>query len=233
MQILVFLIFLAIGLALLYLGYLQQQKRRQELSSLAIQLGWQFDSSHDSSHEDRYPQFNIFRRGHSRYAYHTLRGQFEIAEKSWPVVMGDYHYRITSGSGKNRSTHTYRFSYLILELPHLRSCDLMIRQEGVLDKLAGMIGFDDIDFESVEFSDRFHVKSSEKKFAYDVLHPQMMEFLLDGNPPDIDIARRACCLYTGNSCWSPGKFIAILNWADKFFRLWPRYLIQSLEIDSQ
>lgn len=233
MQILIFLVFLVIVLIAGYLGYLQQQKRRQELSELATELGWRFDPSHDSSHEERYPQFGIFTRGHSRYAYHSLRGEFVIAGESWPVVMGDYHYRKTSGTGKNRRTRTYRFSFLILDLPHLHSCDLAVRQEGVFDKLAGMIGFDDIDFESAEFSDRFHVKSSDKKFAYDVLHPRMMEFLLDNSCPDIDIARRACCLYTNNRCWSPDQFKTYLHWADNFFGLWPRYLTQSLEMDSQ
>ncbi len=231
--IIIFIIFLAIGLTIAYFGHLQQQKRRQELSELAAELGWQFDSSQNPSHEDRYPQFAIFTRGHSRYAYHTLRGQTVIDGRVWPVVMGDYHFRETSGTGKNRSTHTYQFSYLLLELPFLRSCDLMVRQEGVFDKLAGMIGFDDIDFESAEFSDRFHVKSSDKKFAYDVLHPRMMEFLLDSDPPGIDIARRACCLYTGNRCWSPTKFRTTIRWANEFFRRWPQYVTESLEMISQ
>ena len=227
------LIALAIWAIVAYFGHLQMQKRRQELSELAAELGWHFDDSQNSSHEDRYPQFGVFTRGHSRYAYHTLRGQTVIEGRVWPVVMGDYRFRETSGSGKNRTTRTYSFSYLILELPFLRSCDLIVRKEGFFDKLAGMIGFDDIDFESAEFSDRFHVKSSDKKFAYDVLHPRMMEFLLDSDPPGIDIARRACCLYTGTSCWTPTKFKRTLHWANEFFGRWPSYVTDSLEPDSQ
>ena len=56
--------------------------------------------------------------------------------------------------------------------------DLLIRPEGFFDKVAGAFGFDDIDFESEEFSRAFFVKSSDKRFAYDVLHPRMLELLM-------------------------------------------------------
>ena len=49
--------------------------------------------------------------------------------------------------------------------------------EGLFDKLAGFVGFADINFESEEFSKRFHVKSDDKQFAYALIHPQMMEWL--------------------------------------------------------
>ena len=57
--------------------------------------------------------------------------------------------------------------------------------------------FDDIDFESDEFSRKFYVQSSDRKFAYDVLHPRMMEFLLQTTPPMIDVEGGALCLSGG------------------------------------
>ena len=39
-------------------------------------------------------------------------------------------------------------------------------------------GHDDIDFESAEFSRNFYVKSSDRKWAFDILHARAMEFLL-------------------------------------------------------
>jgi hypothetical protein len=44
--------------------------------------------------------------------------------------------------------------------------------------LADFLGFDEIKFESAEFSREFHVKSADRKWAYDVLNPRAMEFLL-------------------------------------------------------
>src|SRR5690606_33615252 len=116
MEILIFIVFAALGIVLLVCAYRQQQKRREQLSRFAAELGWQFDPSADSSIEDHYPQFGIFSRGHSRYAYNTMRGETTINGIRWPVVMGDYRYRQTSGSGKNRRTHTYYFSYLVLDM---------------------------------------------------------------------------------------------------------------------
>ena len=47
------------------------------------------------------------------------------------------------------------------------------------------MGFDDIDFESHEFSKKFVVRSKDKKFAYDFCNAQMIDYLL--GHPDINI----------------------------------------------
>ncbi len=220
--LLLFLVLAAVGG---YFSYLQQKQRREALAALAAQLGWHFVSQRDSSHDDEYAHFEIFRRGHSRYAYNTLIGKLRIDDRDFPAKMGDFQYRVRSGSGKSRRTRTYRFSYVILHLPFPRVPDLLVRPEGMFDQLAGVFGFDDIDFESAEFSRRFYVKSPDKRFAYAVIHPRMMEFLLESSPPTLDIEDRGCCLSDGRSRWTPGEFQAILQWAQRFFRLWPDHLI--------
>ena len=53
-----------------------------------------------------------------------------------------------------------------------------IRAEHWGDKLVQAIGFDDIDFESAEFSRKFFVKSPDKRWAYDVIHQETMDYLL-------------------------------------------------------
>jgi hypothetical protein len=222
----IFAIFIAFGI---YWGYQQQLKRREELGALAAKLAWSFDSGHDSGHDDQYGQFGVFQRGHSRYAYNTLRGNLEIGGQAWPARMGDYTYKVTSGSGKNRRTTTYRFSYLILHLPYGKTPSLTIRREGVFDKLAGAFGFDDIDFESEEFSRMFHVKSGDKRFAYEVIHTRMMEFMLSSGPPEIEIEHCACCMNDGGSTWSPEEFGHRVEWAKAFFELWPRHVTADLE----
>ncbi|MDY7011318.1 MAG: hypothetical protein SVV80_11300, partial [Planctomycetota bacterium] len=62
---------------------------------------------------------------------------------------------------------------------------LYIRREHFFDKLTEFFGFDDIDFESAEFSRKFFVKSPNKRWAYDVIHQRMMEYLLAA--PDFGI----------------------------------------------
>ncbi len=213
----------------IYLGYLAEKKRREEMGALARQLGWRFDPTRDRSHDDEYSHFEIFRRGHSRCAFNTLSGELTIDERNYPAKMGDFVYKITTHTCKSTQTRTYRFSYLILHLPFANVPDLLIRREGMFDKLAGAFGFDDIDFESAEFSKRFHVKSPDKKFAYDVIHPRMMEFFLADDSPTVDIELGRCCLSDGRRRWSPDEFHATLDWVARFIDLWPDHVTAQLE----
>ncbi len=226
-------LFLAIFAVGAYFAHQAQLRRQRELAALAARLGYQFDPAKDSTHDERYGHFGAFKQGHTRYAYNTLVGRLEVDGDHWPVQMGDYHYCVTHSNGKQTTTTTYRFSYALVETPHLGAPPLFVRREGLFDKLGGFLGFDDIDFESAEFSDRFHVKSSDKRFAYDVLHPRMMEFLLDGDPPKIDFQRAQCCLIRGTKTWTPDQFAATLDWAGQFFALWPKHLASVLEGNEQ
>ena len=142
--------------------------------------------------------------------------------------MGDFVYRITRSTGKGTSTRTYRFSYLIIHLPYRSVPDLLIRREGLFDKLAGVLGFDDIDFESAEFSRKFHVKGADKRFAYDVVHPRMMEFLMSSDVSGVDIENARCCHSDGTSRWEPHEFERRLGWVRRFFELWPDHVTAAL-----
>ncbi len=233
MDTLVKVMLVVVGLAVVgflgYLAWLAEKKRREALAALAQRLGWRFDHSRDKSHDDQYAHFEIFRRGHSRAAYNTLTGDLDIRGRPCPTKMGDFTYKVTSSTGKGTRTSTYRFSYVILHLPFAGVPDLLIRPEGLWDKLTDAFGFDDIDFESAEFSRRFHVKSPNKKFAYDVVHQRMMEFLLTGEPGAIDIERGRCCLSDARKRWEPQRFEDTLAWIGQFFDLWPEHVTDQLE----
>lgn len=221
-----------VGLALIgglgYLSWLAEKKRQEALAGLAKELGLRFDPGVDYDHDDEYAQFEIFRRGHARVARNTLHGSITLFDQGCDLVAGDYRYKVTSGSGKNRSTSTYHFSYLIVHLPW-DAPPLLIRPEGVFDKIKGAFGFDDIDFESAEFSRKFYVKSDDKRFAYDVLHPRMMELLLAAKPPMIDVEGGALCLSDGSRCWDVEKFKLHIKFLGQFCEQWPRHLLKELD----
>ena len=227
--VLIIVAVLLVGGVVAYLGYLAEKKRREAMAGLAARLGWYFDPSKDRSHDEEYAHFEIFRRGHSRAAYNTLTGDVEIDGRRWAAKMGDFIYKVTRHTGKTTTTQTYRFSYLILHLPFTSVPNMLVRPEGMFDKLAGAFGFDDIDFESAEFSRRFHVKSSDKRFAYDVIDPRMMEFLMAGDPPTVDIEFGRCCLSDGRRRWEPDQFERQLAWARAFFDRWPDHVTARLE----
>ncbi len=232
------LAFLAVGVVVIIAAiaaHRKEQQRREKMAALAAELGFRFDPGKNTYHDDEYAHFEIFRRGHSRVAHNTLTGMIDPVGHDGseglhplPVKMGDFTYKVTRSNGKTTTTHTYRFSYVILHLPYSRVPDLLIRPEGFFDRIAGVFGYADINFESAEFSRRFHVRSPDKKFAYDVCHPRMMEFLMQSGTPAIDIEHGRCCLSDGRTRWEPAEFRQILVWAKAFFEQWPEHLVREL-----
>lgn len=158
----------------------RERKRRAGLADFARQNGLQF-SQHDRWNLDRrYRGVGEIGRGHNRYAFDVIR------RENPAVTVFQYHFKTweTRTVRRGNRTVTQRYEkrhwrkYLVAELD-AHFPPLTIRPEGWFDKLAGFVGFDDIDFESEQFSSRYHVKSENKEFAYAVIHPQMMEYLMD------------------------------------------------------
>lgn len=232
---LIVLMVIGVGV-LIVLGAIHAQKKREErlaaLRAIADRRGWRFSELKYHDHDDRYSHFEIFRRGHSRAAYDTLAGSLEVFGESAYAQAGDFTYKITTSNGKTSSTTTYHFSYLIVELPLRPVPDVLVRAENLFDKVSSMLGFDDIDFESSEFSKRFCVKSPDKRFAYDLFTPRMMEFFLEGSPvpglPAIDMENSRVCFSDGSSRWKPEQIELAIAWAERFFELWPDHVVASL-----
>lgn len=223
----VILILIGGGLASYY-AWKKEQQRREELGELARDLGWHFDARKDRHHDAEYAHFEIFRRGHSRCAMNTLTGSIDIDGRSHTAKMGDFRYKVTSGGGKRRSTRTYRFSYLIVHMPYPHVPPLIIRREGFFDRVAGFFGYGSISFESAAFNKRFYINGDDKKFAYDVIHPRMMEFLMATAPPTIDMEHGRLCVSDGRTRWSPETFRSQLDWVVQFFEQWPAHVKHDL-----
>jgi hypothetical protein len=141
-------------------------KRRKAMAQLAAQWGYQFYPAPGDVATQFAGQFDLFNAGHSRQATNMIRGREGATEMKF------FDYRYMTGSGKHRRTHAYQV--MLVELP-IVAPRLVVRTENFLDTLASWVGHDDLDFESAEFSRRYHVKCSEPKFAYDVLHARLIE----------------------------------------------------------
>jgi hypothetical protein len=210
-------ILIAIGIA----AYRAEQKRREEFMTAARENGLSYSPDERGDWDDRWPRFECFHRGHSRCAFNLMSGR--LGGNGPECVTGEYRFKETHGSGKNRRTVTYTFGFAILNSAVSGTPDVLIRREHIFDKVAGFFGFDDIDFESAEFSRTFMVKSPDKRFAYDLIDAQMMEFLLLDGTPNIDIGADAVCLWYGQSNrLEPRALVELARWGEAFLGRWPR-----------
>jgi hypothetical protein len=172
---------------LIIYGIMKARERREALARLAAQWGLQYYPDDPFDLPARYAQFDLFDTGHSRSASNVMAGRIDGRD----ALLCDYQY--TTGSGKNQTTHC--FQAVLLTLPIL-AARLHMRRESVFDKIASWVGHDDINFESAEFSRRYHVKCDNPKFAYDIFHARLMEYLLAcGDVPALEMNGVTLLLY--------------------------------------
>ena len=180
-------LFLVLAGAVVIFTILKARQRREAMAQLAGEMGWEFYSDAPWDLPNRYGSFDLFQRGHSRRADNILAGEID----GRAGIAFDYRY--TTGSGKDQTTH-YR-QVVVLELPIL-AARLRMRSEGLLDRVASWVGFDDIDFESDEFSRRYHVQCDDRRFAYDIFHARLIDYLLEcGDVPDVEMNGPLIALY--------------------------------------
>ena len=191
-------------------------RRRKELFTWASSRGLAFTSDKDHSFDDRFADFSCLKEGSDRYAYNIMQGDWHGHE----ITAFDYHYETRSGE----DTTDHYFSAVILRGP-IPLKPLYIRREGFFDKVTEFFGFDDIDFESAEFSRRFYVKSPDKKWAYDVIHQRMMEYLLSA--PEFSVQFDASHVIAWRpSRFSPAEFEAAAGFIRGIFERLPEYLVK-------
>lgn len=141
--------------------------------TLSKDRGWSFTDK-DRSVDERYDGFAPFDQGHDRYGRWLLTGQADGIS----FELFTYHYEITRHTGKTSHTDHHWHRVCSIEMP-LEAPDLLIKDEHVGHKLWDAVGGEDIDLESDAFSRRYWVQCEDRKFAYDVLHTGMMDWLLE------------------------------------------------------
>lgn len=154
-----------------YGGYLQAKRRREGMAALAQQRGWTY-TERDDSWAERFdgPPFGI---GSNRKAENIVRGLYDGRK----FIAFDYWYSTLESSGKSVRTERHPYSIIAIStqavLPRLS-----VVPEGMFSRFVGRITGSDIELESEQFNRAFTVRCEDRKFATDVLHPRMMEFLL-------------------------------------------------------
>src|SRR5580658_3495703 len=170
-------------------GAIQAQKRREGLAELARRVNLNFNPAPDYELAERFGFLTKLAHGDNRYCYNVLSGTYQGDD----VLAFDYHYQVTTHDKNGSHTTHYRFSFFILQMTTTFP-DLTIRRENFFLKIAEVFGYQDIKFESAEFSKTFLVRSPDKKFAYDVCNAKMMEYLLANRDLSIEFENEVIAL---------------------------------------
>lgn len=185
------LVTVLIAVALVAVGYLawQAEKRRREQFRIwAKERGWRYDHRNNATLRHRYGFLDRLQIGHSRRASHHLDGEWQ----GYPATA--FCFRYTTGSGKHQQTHFLGVALLQLERPFR---ELRVYPENMLSRFGQFLGYDDIDFESIEFSKAFTVRAADKKFAYDFCNTDMMDLLLGSPSTALELENHTLALFVG------------------------------------
>lgn len=214
-----FVLFAGAVIALAVFGFIQEKKRREALAGEAALAGLAFAPDHDSGIAVQYEFLNTLDAGNNRYGANRIFGVYG-GEK---VDCFDFHYETESGSGKDRRTVHHWHHVYALELP-VHFPELRIGPENVLTRIARNFGYPSIDFESHEFSREFLVQSPDKKFAYDICHPRMIEYLLENRGLRLEIEGRTLAVVAGGRM-AAGQLVGGLERLLVLRQLMPGYLL--------
>jgi hypothetical protein len=168
--------FLLLVVAIGVLSLLAAQKRRETLQALAAQRGWAY-VERDDRWVDAF-QGAPFGLGHDRRATNVIQGTWSDR----PFVAFDYVYNTTETStdAEGHTTHheeSHSFGVVAVDAGASFPA-LEVTPEGFFMRMIGRLTNRDIELESEDFNRAFTVTCPDRKFASDVLHPRMMEFLL-------------------------------------------------------
>ncbi len=188
MPFLIVMVLIIAAIGAIY-GVIRARKRLEGLFELAQRLGLNFSAAEDYGLADRYGFLKQLAQGENRYARNVLSGTYQQNQ----VLAFDFHYETYTQGKSGRQTHHHWFSFFILTLPAVFP-DLTIRRENFFTKVAEVFGYQDIKFESAEFSKAFCVRSPDKKFAYDVCNAKMMEYLLANRDLSVEIENQVLAL---------------------------------------
>jgi len=193
------------------------KKRRDALRLFAFENGFEFVSSPGEVHR-KYAIFTPFDSGHSRRSENLVYGR--RGELDWEL----FDYRYVTGSGKNRQTH--RFGIAAARIP-LALAPLTIRPENFFDRIAAAVGFDDINFESEAFSRAYHVSCSDRKLAYDLIHPQMIEYLMSVARVNWQFAGNMVVLHKSGT-YQPDELLFAIKLVEGFLERVPDFVRQDV-----
>lgn len=163
-NIVVLLVLAALVSGGVYLWREQRRRRREHILAVAAAHGLEVDVP---AKKPPPLGFDLFGRGSSkRVSVHMWRAGEQDSTFQ-------YEYTVKSGD----SSRTYRFTAALVALP-FRAPHVVISTENWWTRTKRLVGLRDVEIESPEFNDRYHVRCDDERFAVTLLDPAMIAWML-------------------------------------------------------
>jgi hypothetical protein len=201
------------------------QRRTRKLKQWANKHGVSFFPKRRKNIDKEFPEVECLKIGSNRYGYNFMKGDW----RGHKFIGFDYEY----DGGKDDDGNEFSVVTVKSKTP-LKP--LLIRPEPSFDNVKYAFGFDDINFESAEFSKNFHVSADDREWAYHFLHVRAIAYILDHpyfslKSPEssnlwIQLDHDHAIVFDKNSLLEPDDFGAIADCAVDLLELMPEYLIR-------
>ncbi len=187
----------------------QEKKRREQLELLAEELGLVFQPDGDTQFQKQVSSFALFGQGGGRKFNNLIFGETD------EVRIALFDYQFTTGSGKQKQTH--RQTVASLQSPSLQCPQFTMRPEGMFDKIGGVFGMQDIDFEShPEFSNMFLLKGDETQIR-EFFTPAVLSFFETQKGISVEARPGALIFYRARTRVKPADMKNLLTQAYEIF----------------
>ncbi|MBX3117742.1 MAG: hypothetical protein KF784_01655 [Fimbriimonadaceae bacterium] len=170
--------------------------------------------------------FEPFGKGYGRDVSSLLIGRREGVD--WFIF--DYEYKEDTRRDDKVETTTYRFGVAAVRIPMMLP-GLRMSPETFADRVMEKLGRHEIEFESAEFNKRYFVQCNDRRAAYDLIHPRMMEYLLTVPARDWQIAGPFIILHQ-RSYYEPMDIYRIVSDVEGFVQRIPNYVKQDRGIST-
>jgi hypothetical protein len=184
--------------------------------ALARELGCHYSREDTASLPEVY-QHPVFRGGCRQCAENVLSGTY----RGHQFRCFDYSVLTSRRDHSPPSRRT-----IVAMVPPGPFRQVVIRPEGLSDRVARAAGLPEVELESTEFNRRFHVECDDPKFAFDLLHVRAMECLLAWRGVVVEGDSTAVVFHAAKPGWLtlPRGVREMLDLACDFLDLVPEYM---------
>lgn len=196
-----------------------KKKRREGIQQLAGQLGIEYRTELSQGDREVFAKFALASLGHDRVISNIL-----VAD-SGEIRMVIFDYRYAVGSGKNKSTP--KQTVVMAQSSQLSIPAFQLSPEGLFQKIAGLFGFADINFEEdPHFSKAFKLTGPNIDQIRAFFTAQRRKELVSQRDITLEGNHDHFLFYQSSRLWSIGEMKGLMG------RAFALYAVMRSESDS-